>query len=80
MSGSPSGGRAARTAKTKDGDGYVPLHLRLARYLQAWRARTPYGKDADFAFPSLKTDGKVPLSRGIFVADYLRKAAIKAGC
>jgi integrase len=30
-------------------------------------------------FPSFKADGKVPLSGGIFAADHLRKAAIKAG-
>jgi len=29
-------------------------------------------------FPSLKTNGRVPLSAGVFVADHLRKAAIAA--
>lgn len=65
--------------KTRSSDGYVPLHQRLARHLRAWRRRTPYWRDSDFVFPSLKADGKVPLSGGIFAADHLRKAAIKVG-
>lgn len=65
--------------KTRSSDGYVPLHARLARHLQAWRRRTPYWKDSDFVFPSLKADGMVPLSGGIFAADHLRKVAMKAG-
>jgi len=65
--------------KTNGSDGFVPLHYRLARHLQAWRRRTPYWRDSDFVFPSFKADGKVPLSGGIFAADHLRKAAIKAG-
>jgi len=65
--------------KTKSSDGFVPLHPRLARHLKAWRSRSPYGKDTDFVFPSLKAHGKVPLSGGVFVADHLRKAAKAAG-
>jgi integrase len=65
--------------KTRGSDGYVPLHARLARHLRAWRKRTPYWRDSDFVFPSLKAEGKKPLSGGIFTADHLRKAAIKAG-
>jgi integrase len=65
--------------KTEGSDGYVPLHLRLARHLKAWRSRTPYGRDTDFVFPSLKAHGKVPVSPAVFVADHLRKAAIRAG-
>ena len=65
--------------KTAYSDGFVPLHPCLARHMRAWRARTPYEKDTDFVFPSFKTSGKVPLSAGIFAADHLRMAAIKAG-
>ena len=65
--------------KTKGSDGYVPLHPRLARHLKVWRTRTPHGKDTDFVFPSLKANGRVPLSPAVFVADHLRKAAITAG-
>jgi integrase len=65
--------------KTDASDGYVPLHPLLAGHLRDWHARTPYAKDADFVFPSLKEKGRVPLSASIFVADHLRRAAIKAG-
>ncbi len=75
-----------RWAKGKDGetkteasDGYVPLHPRLAALLQDWKRQTPYGKDADFVFPSLKANGKVPLTASTFVADHLRPAALAAG-
>jgi integrase len=75
-----------RWAKGKDGatkteasDGYVPLHPLLADHLKAWHEATPYAGDADFVFPSLKRNGKVPLSASVFVADHLRPAAKKAG-
>jgi integrase len=43
-------------------------------------ARTsPYARDGDFVFPSLKALGRVPLSASIFVSDHLRPAAKKAG-
>jgi integrase len=48
-------------------------------HLQAWREQSPYAKDGDFVFPSLKAGGRVPLSASIFVADHLRPAAKKAG-
>jgi integrase len=65
--------------KTASSDGFVPLHPRLGRHLKAWRSRTPYGKDADFVFPSFKANGRVPLSPAVFVADHLRKAAVGVG-
>jgi hypothetical protein len=75
-----------RWAKGKDGetkteasDGYVPLHPLLATHLRQWRQQTPYAKDADFVFASMKAKGKQPLYASTFVADYLRPAALKAG-
>jgi integrase len=65
--------------KTESSDGHVPLHPALARHLAAWRRRSPYWRDKDFVFPSLKANGRVPLSAGVFVADHLRKAAHNAG-
>jgi integrase len=65
--------------KTDASDGYVPLHSILAQHLQEWKARTPHRKDTDFVFPSLKAEGRVPLSPAAFVADHLRPAAKKAG-
>jgi integrase len=65
--------------KTEASDGYVPLHPILAAHLRSWREQSPYVKDGDFVFPSLKARGRVPLSASIFVADHLRPAAKKAG-
>jgi len=65
--------------KTEASDGYVPLHLVLAAHLRTWREQSPYPKDGDFIFPSLKARGIVPLSASIFVADHLRPAAKKNG-
>lgn len=65
--------------KTEASDGYVPLHPLLSRCLLHWREQTPYAKETDFVFPSLKAKGKLPLYASTFVADYLRPAAIAAG-
>jgi integrase len=47
--------------------------------LREWHDQTPYAKDTDFLFPSLKAEGRVPVSPAVFVADHLRPAAISAG-
>jgi integrase len=65
--------------KTEASDGYVPLHPLLAYSLQVWRGQTPYAKEKDFVFPSLKAKGKLPLYASTFVGDHLRPAAISAG-
>ena len=65
--------------KTRKSEGHVPLHPMLAVYLKEWQAHTPYAKDGDFVFPSLKGRGNVPVSPAVFVADHLRPAAKAAG-
>jgi len=65
--------------KTDASDGYVPMHPVLAGHLRAWRQQTPYAKDTNFVFPSMRENGKKPLYASSFVADYLRPAAKKAG-
>jgi integrase len=65
--------------KTEASDGYVPLHPLLAENLQQWRQQTPYAKETDFVFPSMKAKGKLPLYASTFVADHLRSAAMTAG-
>ena len=57
----------------------MPMHPALAQLLQAWKEKTPFAKETDFLFPSLKADDKVPLSPAVFVADHLRPAAKAAG-
>lgn len=65
--------------KTEASDGYVPLHPVLAHHLRVWQFQSPFTKTTDFVFPSLRAEGKVPLSAGVFVADHLRPAALTAG-
>ena len=65
--------------KNEASDGFVPMHSVLAAFLGEWQTQTPHGKDTDFVFPSLRRNGKVPLSPAIFVADHLRKAAKATG-
>ena len=65
--------------KTRRSEGHVPLHPVLASHLKTWHEQSPYAKETDFVFPSLMSQGRVPLSPAVFVADHLRPAAIKAG-
>jgi integrase len=65
--------------KTEASDGYVPLHPILAAHLKGWHEHTAHAKGNDFAFPSLRENGKKPLYASSFVADYLRPAAKAAG-
>jgi len=65
--------------KTDASDGYVPLHPVLAGHLRAWQRQTPHAKATDFVFPSMRAEGRKPLCSSVFVADYLRPAAKKAG-
>jgi len=65
--------------KTDASDGYVPLHPVLAGHLRVWLKQTLHAKDTDFVFPSMRTEGRTPLCSSVFVADYLRPAAKKAG-
>ncbi len=65
--------------KTRKSEGHVPLHPILAVYLRNGAITRPMPRTADFLFPSLKAEGKVPLSPAVFVADHLRPAAKAAG-
>ena len=38
----------------------MPMHPALAQFLQAWKEQTPYAKETDFLFPSLKAEGGFP--------------------
>lgn len=51
----------------------------LAYPLRQWHSETPYAKDTDFVFASLKKRGRVLLSACAFVKDHLRQAASAAG-
>jgi len=47
--------------------------------LSEWRKISPHASDRDWIFPSLKMRGRIPMSAGIFVTDYLRPAALSVG-
>ena len=65
--------------KTDVSDGYVPLHSLLAGHLRAWQCQTPHANETDFVFPSFRAKGRKPVCSSVFLADYLRPAAKKAG-
>ena len=68
-----------RPTKTRRSEGHVPMHPALAQFLLAWKEQTPYAKETDFIFPSFKSQGRVPVSPAVFIADHLRPAANGAG-
>jgi len=68
-----------KVPKSKASKAPVPMHPLPAGFLPAWRDKTPFSKDTDFVFPSVKLRGKKPLSTSIMVQKYLRPAAVKAG-
>jgi len=57
----------------------VEMHETLAALLQSWRQQTPYSKDSNFLFPSIKLHGKQPRVGSMIVQDYIRPAAVAAG-
>jgi integrase len=57
----------------------VPMHPALADYLNEWRSVTPYSKDSDWVFASVKERGRIPRSASMCGKDYLRPAAVAAG-
>jgi len=65
--------------KTERSKAPVACHPTLLHFLNEWRKISPHASDSDWIFPSLKMHGKIPISAGIFVTDYLRPAALKAG-
>src|SRR5262249_16109445 len=65
--------------KSKASKAPVPMHPLLAAHLLAWREVTPYPRDEDLVFPSLRLKGTKPPAANMLVADHLRVAAKKAG-
>src|SRR5204862_1382282 len=59
-----------KVPKSKASKAPVPMHPLLAGFLLAWRDKTPYSKDTDFVFPSVRLKGKRPLSASIMVQKY----------
>jgi len=65
--------------KTERSKAPPACHSTLFDFLSEWRKISPHAPDHDWIFPSLKMHGRIPMSAGIFVTDYLRPAALKIG-
>ena len=65
--------------KTPSSERDVPMGSVLAHYLREWHKQTPYGRPADFVFPSLQKRGRIPICASVFCRVHLRPAATKAG-
>ena len=57
----------------------VPLHAAVAEQLLRWRAVSPYPADTDFLFPSVRKNGKQPLTPDMILKRVIRPAAEAAG-
>ena len=56
----------------------VPLHSAVSAALIEWRKKSPYDADGDFLFPSLRLNGKVPLSPDMVLRKIIRPALVRA--
>lgn len=65
--------------KSKASKRPVPLHPVLAAHLLNWRRETPYSRQEDLVFPSLRLNGNNPPSANMLLSDHLRPAAAKIG-
>jgi integrase len=57
----------------------VPLHPSVVKYLKAWRDESPYATEVDFLFPSLRREGKQPISPDTLLKKVIRPAVERAG-
>lgn len=57
----------------------VPLHASVIEALGEWRSSSPYRDDGDFLFPSIRLEGKQPLSPDTLLKKIIRPALKRAG-
>ena len=57
----------------------VPLHHAVCDVLIEWRGQTPYAKDEDFLFPSVRMNGNQPLTPDMVLKKIIRPALVRAG-
>lgn len=57
----------------------VPLHPSVAKALAVWKEETLYKKDADFLFPSVRLNGKKPVTPDMVLKKSIRPALLRAG-
>ena len=57
----------------------VPLHPAVASTLGDWRKESDFAADHDFVFPSIRLNGRKPLSPDMVLKKIIRPALIRAG-
>lgn len=57
----------------------VPLHYSVYALLMDWRRESPYRKDEDFLFPSVRLNGDKPLTPDMVLKKIIRPALKRAG-
>jgi len=57
----------------------VPLHASVIEYLDEWRRVSPYNSDGDFLFPSVRLEGKKPITPDMVLKKVIRPALVRAG-
>lgn len=57
----------------------VPLHPSVVKVLDFWRRESPYREESDFLFPSIRRNGKQPLSPDTLLKKIIRPALKTAG-
>jgi integrase len=72
-------GEVQKRTKTKASKAPVPMCEALAAVLNEWRQQTPYNRDEDFIFASLKLNGARPLWGQTLNADFVKPATVSLG-
>lgn len=57
----------------------VPLHPVVIECLYEWRKKSPYNEDGDFLFPSVRNEGRTPVTPDMILKKIIRPALIRAG-
>lgn len=65
--------------KTRASRATLPMTPLVAVQLCVWRKFTPYKRDEDWVFPSIRDKGRIPMSDGSPMEDIIKPAARKAG-
>ena len=56
----------------------VPLHSSVVECLNEWRKESPYNGDDDFLFPSVRKEGKQPITPDMVLKKVIRPALVRA--
>lgn len=56
----------------------VPLHTSVVECLYAWRSESKYNGDGDFLFPSVRNEGKTPVTPDMILKKIIQPALVRA--